>query len=75
MKMKFLKKNSAETILKSLPKTHCRVETQFFGKFADIGKSAIEKQNKTKLNQNFPLKACHLFQTYPTLSNRLYFLW
>ena len=55
--------------------THWRVETQLPGEFANIGKSATEKQKKKKLNQSFSLKASHLCQTCPTLSNRLYFLW
>ena len=47
MKMKFLKKNLSRNNTKILAKsTHRRVETQLSRKFANIGKSAIEQQNK-----------------------------
>ena len=45
--------------------THWRVETQLSGKFANIGKSAIEKQNKKKSKPNFFIERFSSFSNLP----------
>ena len=64
MKMKFLKKISAEAILKSLQKILIAL-LKLFGKFANIWKSAIEKQNKKKLKPKFFIKSFSSFSNLP----------
>ena len=60
------KKNSAETILKSLQKnSHWSVEIQLFGKFTNIGKSVIGKQNKKKFKRKFFIKRFSSFSNLP----------
>ena len=60
------KKNSAETILKSLQKnSHWSIEIQLFGKFTNIGKSVIGKQNKKKFKRKFFIKSFSSFSNLP----------
>ena len=53
MKMIFLKKISLNNTKIFAKNTHWRVETQLSGIFANVGKSATEKQNKKKLKPKF----------------------
>ena len=53
MKMIFLKKISLNNTKIFSKNAHWRVETQLSGIFANVGKSATEKQNKKKLKPKF----------------------
>ena len=53
MKMIFLKKISLNNTKIFAKNTHWRVETQLSEIFANVGKSATEKQNKKKLKPKF----------------------
>ena len=55
MKMIFLKKISLNNTKIFAKNAHWRVETQLSGIFANVGKSATEKQNKKKLKPKFYL--------------------
>ena len=64
--MKFLKKQLSRNNTRILAKnTHWRVETQLCGKYANIGKSAIEKQNKKKFKPNFLTESFSSFSKLP----------
>ena len=65
MKMKFLKINSAETILKSLQKILIAVLKHNSLENLQTGKSAVEKQNKKKLKPKFFIKSFSYFSNLP----------
>ena len=57
-KKKNLSRNNTKILAKN---THWHVETQLSGKFANIGKSTIEKQNKNKFKPKFFIKSFSSF--------------
>ena len=62
-KRKKLSQNNTKILAKN---THWSVETQLSGKFTNIGKSVIVKQNKNKFKQKFFIKS---FSSFSNLSH------